>query len=446
MPRCPLPTPGRVATGKAAAALAGLSVAIGLVAGASPAQEAGGVWLRLGLSQRAETLSNADLLPSGDGEGRTLRTDTGIEASISSITRTDRLVLSFGASLSYVEAPREQDDIRFDIQSPSASLSYVHAVGDRRLSARISVDESDLTYLRSQTVIFLPSDETGIEEDTGSSPVIDIENVYDTGTRRQSRANLGARFGIGSPVELGVSASARRLRYIDAGPSYEDSDTNNLRTTLSLRIAPALTFDGSLGVSRFNEEGSEARDTWSVSTALSRQGERGRLSASLNLAKVEEGTRSTVGIGWQLPLPNGRLAANLGFTRAASGSSGPTGGLSWAQEIMPDINARAGLNHGFAANNDDRETRFTNASAAVSAPLGRLTALNLGLDWVQNDVSGGGDETRQGSLSLGISHELGQDWSLSTGYRRIHRRENDLDWAQSDNLYISVGRNFAVRF
>lgn len=423
------------------AGLTTFTLIAGMGVGALPtlAQDSGGVWLRFNLSQRFEHQTNADLLPAGQSEGSTVRSNTSLGFSLSSATRTDQLSLSLGGSLRHVEAPQETDDVQFGFKSPSASLSWTHAVGDSQLTAGASLSRTDISYLQSQDISFLTDDDTG-------TVVVDIDNIYDSGTQTQIRANAGLRLGINGPIETGFFVNTRRLRYSDAGSSYDDSDTNAISARLSLRLDPALTLSGGLGFSRFDETDADARDTWTLSTSLARQGSRGRLSGSLNLAKIEEGTRSSLSLGWQQPLPDGAVNVSLGLTQAASGGSGLTGGLTWNSEILPDIDASATLRHGFAANSDDQETRFTNASASLAAPLGALTSLNLGLNWVQNDVEDEDSDARQGSFNASISHELGQDWSLTTGYRRIHRREDDEDWAQSDILYLNVSRSFSVRY
>jgi uncharacterized protein (PEP-CTERM system associated) len=132
-------------------------------------------------------------------------------------------------------------------------------------------------------------------------------------------------------------------------------------------------------------------------------------------------------------------------TRAASGDSGLTGRVDW-DHALPNGRLGASLAHGFATDDDDAETRYTNASANYQTPLGPLTTLDLGLSWVQNVSTEDDGETRQGALNAGVSHMLGQDWSLGAGYRRIHRRKDDADWAESDALYFSFAREFSVRY
>ncbi|KAA8606401.1 hypothetical protein AL036_14690 [Salipiger aestuarii] len=428
------PFPRRTAT-----ALAALSLACALPLAA---QEAGGVLMQFTLSQRLQTLTNPDLVP-GEEDESSFSSNTNLGFSLSSVTRTDKLTLTLGGSLRHVDAPNADDDVAFGFQSPSAGLSYARIVGTNRLSAGINLAVSDISYLRSVTVADTDSTDPdgGIPDDT----VIDIDDEYSTGTRRELGANAEIGFGVGGPVELGLSLNARSIRYSDAGPSYDDSDGYGLRGSWALALPPGVMLSGGLGYSQFKEDGSSTRDTWSLSNTLALQQARGTLSGTLGLSRIEEGTRSTIDVGWSQALPDGALGVNLGVTRAASGDAGLTGGLSWSQDL-PNGRVKAALRHGFGANSDDQETRFTNASASLSHQLTPLTAMTLGVSYVRNEVSDSDSTTRQGALNAGVSHDLGQDWGLGAGYRHTVRREDGPDWAASDSLYLSLGRTFSVRY
>ncbi|MDO6587007.1 hypothetical protein Q4543_15950 [Salipiger sp. 1_MG-2023] len=419
-----------------ATALAALSLAFGLPLAA---QDAGGVLMQFTLSQRLQSLTNPDLNP-GEEDQSAFSSNTNLGFSLSSATRTDELTLTLGGSLRHVEAPDAEDDVSFGLKSPSASLSYARSVGTNSLSAGISLAESDISYLQSVS----ETDDIDNTDDT-DSPVIDIYDDYSFGTRTRLGAHAGLSFGVGGPTELGVSVNARSIRYSDAGSSYDDSDSYGLRGSWSLALTPAVTLSGGLGYSQFKEDGSAARDTWSLSSALASQQAHGTLSGTFGVTRIEEGTRSSVGLGWSQALPQGALEVTLGLTRPTSGNIGLTGGLSWSRDL-PNSRIETSLRHGFAANSDDEETRFTNASASLSRQLTPLTDLTLGIGYVRNVVEDSDSTTSQGSFDAGISHALDQDWTLGAGYRHTHRREDDEDWAQSDSLYLSIGRAFSVRY
>lgn len=109
------------------------------------------------------------------------------------------------------------------------------------------------------------------ETDDSDSPVIDIDDEYSFGTRTRTGAYAGLGFGQGGPAELGISANARSIRYTDAGSGYDDSDSHGLRASWSLLLSPGVTLSGALGYSQFKEDGSAARDTWSLTSGLASQ-------------------------------------------------------------------------------------------------------------------------------------------------------------------------------
>ena len=171
----------------------------------------------------------------------------------------------------------------------------------------------------------------------------------------------------------------------------------------------------------------------------------GSLSASLNLARIEEGTRATLSGGWARSLPGGRIAFDLGATRAAGGESGLTGSASWNHELKNGrIDAR--LRHGFAANSDDAESRVSSLSAGFTHALGPLTDMRFDLAYARTETASTGEETARKEFGAGLSHKLSEDWSLTLGYRRIYRRDEVTDWARSDSVHVTFGRAFSVRF
>ncbi len=425
---------------------AGLPAAALLVAVMIPAlpliaQEDGGIELRATLTQRFERLTNASLDP--DSDGTTLRSNTGLGFVLTSGTRLDRVTLGFGGSLRRVDAPLDVDSTDFGFESPYANLRYARSVGDASFETGIGVNVEDISYLESLGLTIVETDtDTDTVDDT---PVVDLDERYGTGTRRRIRADAALRFGIDGPAELGLFANVHSIRYSDAGSSSEDSDSYGLRGLLSLALAPDLTLDGGLGYSQFRNDSDGQRDTWTMNLALARSLPRGTLSTSVRLTQTEDGTRSTAGLGWVQPLPEGSARASIGLTRATNGDLGLSGALHWDRSL-PEGDVSASLGHGYAANDDDRETMYTNAALSLSRPLTRLTSLDLGVAYVQNEIVDTDTSNRQGEISAGISHQLGHDWSLGAGYRHIERRENDADWAGSDNLYLSIGRSFSVRY
>ncbi len=403
----------------------------------------GGLWLRTDLSQRFELRRNADLDPGGEALTTTASTQLGM--ALSSETRTDRLALTFGASLRHAEGPDDDDDIAFGLKAPRAALRYSHNAGHASFQTGASLSVRDISYLETLTDLVLDEEGNLLLDDDGDL-VIEIDERTGTGRRRQIGADAALRLGIGGPVEAGLSFAATATDYFDTGSGnrYTDSRSYRLNGTLGLQLAPGLRLNTGLGYRLFEEDGSDPRETWTLNNRLVRSLPRGQLSGSLNLAKLEEGTRTALSVGWNQPLPDGGLSFNLGATRAASGNTNLTGRFAWNRKLK-DGTLSASLAQGVGENSDDEETRFTTAQANWSRSLTPLTGVTFGLVYARN-IAAEGDRATRAEFSAGIRHKLSEDWSLNAGYRRIGARDDGEDWAQSDSLYLSVGRSFATRF
>jgi hypothetical protein len=399
--------------------------------------EAGGLWLRLSLDQRLEAQRNADLAP--DPEGTTWRSSTRLGLALSSVTPTDTLVFSLNGALRATEAPRAVEDERFGLKEPSAALRYSHRAADARLEASLSASRRQIAYLRSLEEILA-------DLDAGDSFALeDLDEETGSGRRDSLQASAALRLGVSGPAELGFGLDATLLRYEDAGPSYLDSERFGARSDVILRLAPALSLRTALGYSRFEEKGESPRETWTLGSTLVQERPAGSLSARLDLAHIEEGTRATLGLGWERQRPDGALGLDLGVTRSAGGTLGLSGALNWRRDL-PDGRLQAQLSQRFGADSDDRETRVTRVTAGYAKALDPLTDLSLDIAHVQTASPEDDGGQRRSEIGAALTRQLDPDWRLSLGYRHIWADEDDSGPAQSDTLYLSIGRSLAIRF
>lgn len=400
--------------------------------------EAGGLWLRLSLDQSVEALRNADLDP--DPEGTTWRADTRLGLLLSSRTPSDYLAFSLNGALRHVDSPDALEEESFGLKDPSARLTYSHSAATARFDASLSVSRQEISYQRSLEEILA-------DLDAGDSFALeDLEDETDSGTRRSLQASSALRLGVGGPAELGFGLDASMLRYEDAGASYLDSQRFGLRSDVKLVLAPDLNLRANLGYQRFEEDGETPRETWTLGSALVKERAQGNLTARFDLAQIEEGTRATLGFGYERSRADGKLGFDLGLTRAASGDFGLSGGLLWTRE-MPNGNLNARLSQSYSADSDDAETRVTRLSAGYGRALDPLTNLQLDLAHVRTDTLGSDDEQiRRSEIGATLSRQLDADWRLSLGYRHIWHEDSDSGMAQSDRLSLTIGRALAIRF
>lgn len=424
----------------------------------APAQEDGGTWLRLTANQRLSAVRNADLLPGGSDSS--WRADTALGLTLSSRTRTETLVFGLNGSLRHVEATNPQDDVSFGLKSPSVSLRYSRSAATSRFQAGVRASTEEISYLRSRLVlepIFL---DTAGDPDTPDTPeteapiapvdpdavLVSVLQDPDSGRRQVVAADTALTLGIGGPAQLSFSASTQDTRYIDtSGTGYRDSRAHSASAGMALHLSPVLRLNGRLGYRLFEQDGDSPRDTLSLSLGLNRPMPDGSMGASLSLTQIEEGTRSRIGVNWSQRTDNKRLSLDLGLSRSAAGEYGLSGGAAWAV-TLPRTTLGASLNTGFGADDDDRETRFASLSTQLSHALGPMTDLSLNLSAAQSQATGGGGESLQWSAGASVSHRLNRDWAVNLGITHTSLRENSAAWAQSQSVFVSVGRSLSIRF
>ncbi|MFW2541566.1 hypothetical protein ACN2XU_02910 [Primorskyibacter sp. 2E107] len=426
-----------------AAGLALLGTALPLAA--QERGEAGGVWLRFGITQRIEATQNADLSLKSDGP--TFGAETGLAFSLSSETRSDYLGLTIGTALRHVSAPDPDDDVSFGIKAPRVELSYRRNGAGSQFQSRLSAQVEDIAYLRG-IAEFLNEDGTLPEGIETVEDLINLDDRRATGQRRTLAANSALRVGEGGPVEAGLRLTARHVDYFDTDPTlYFDSQRYALRGDVKLRLADNLTMTSQLGYAEYHEEGSALRETWDLGFGLSHERPRGSLSFSVSASQVEEGTSYSLSSGWAPKLANGSLSFSLGASRSANGTDAVTGGVSYSRKL-PRGTLSAQLRRGLTSGTEDTEELFTLTSASYRHAFSPLTGMQFSLSYLDTKDLAAGARTNRGELGLGIQHRLSKEWAVNLGYRRVMLRETAVGsgWAESDSVYVSMGRTFSHRF
>lgn len=446
------------------------AVALAALTGAALAQAGGegGPLLTFGIQTGLRHDSNLDL--DAPSQGGSTALDTGLSFGLRTETQSQKLALDLSGTWRLLDGP---DGYESKLDSPRLSLRYDREGARSRLSLQASHAESDLGLLLTGI---------GIDPDTG-------DLIVSTATGRQKTTDLGLHFETGIDMPLGLVLDARHLdrRYDDSGANA-DNRTDSLTARLRLTFSPVLEGGLTLDTSRYRADDADATRRHTDGAALSLQYEidaATRLAASLGQSRIvtdtlsgtepdvegmtaalsltrdmvngsagiaydrslsASGTRDSLNLSRALELPRGSLAFSLGASRGESGDIGTIGSLDYALDLKRGAVTLA-LTRSIQTDNDANDVLETRLSAGWQHELTELSAVRFNVSYarVENGGAGNVDAAQQADLTLAYEHQLTRDWALSTGYEyRTTRREGRAD-ANSNALFLTIGREFSIR-
>ena len=404
--------------------LAPLALLGSLLCGApsSPAMAGDGTLLTFGLGFRLASDSNPALTPVNPvNPGPSTTTALDLSFGLSEESAQSKLVLGLSGSLAQYGG--SGNTASNGLVNPNLTLAYSHTAGDAEFSLNGGLTTANLGQNTAVT-----------DFQTGA------------GTRRTATLSTGVSFGKTGPLGLDLTAGQTDVTYQNA-PGLLASRTLQLGATAHTDLSPVLHLGLGLHNSRFSQDGQSARNTPGLNASLTLDRKTGSYVASLTSDRAPEGRRSTLELSHQLDLAaGGSLSYNLGATRAATGSSYVVGALAYQQTLAQGA-VSLGLNRAVQAN------AFTNAETVVSAanlgytrditPRGSLA---LALNWAQQRDTAFGLVTANTNLSATWTQALAADWALDFGYTRRLRAQDFVGQSHSDSLFLTLHRDFSVRY
>lgn len=419
-------------------ALVAAAVLLPGLAGPGPAQEAGGVTLTFGLSERLQATRNLDL--DAVSRGTTYRADTRLSVALSSVTRTQSLTFSANAAGRAADGPDISDTFEF-FTDPNFSLGYRRQGAGSSFRLNASVRSDDVSFLRPLTDF--------ITDDGVLDLPDDIDDLEGDGTRRSYSASTGIRFGEDGPTAIGLSAGANVVDYIDAGPELDDYRRTWIEVDTRLIPAPGRTATASLRYTRFEDEDplNPDEDTLSFDSRVAFARPIGEVSAGFGAVHTETGTRFTVDGGWRRDLPAGNVALVLGATRTEGGNFALTGRASLNRELAVG-NLNAQLRRTVTQDTDNDEEVRTGATVSFSRPLTPRAGISMSADYTRTTDTGTELSVSSAALRASVSYALTPDWNMNVGYNRRYRNEEGAGtgWVSSDTIFFGVSRQFGVRW
>jgi len=453
------------------------AVAVGALLAPLPAgaQETapGGVVMTFGVQERLSAGRN--LVLDVPAEGRTIASDTTLSFGVTSTTPLSRLSVTGSAALRIADEPGGSVT---DLEQPRLSFVYGRESVDAALEVTGNYRRDRVDFLRDLTSFLDEEGNLDLPDDFG-----DLEG---SGTRADyaldARLETGRTAPLGFILEAGVSgidyqdtaASAdlddiRRQRLsgtarlafsplsegrvtVERRSSDEDDALETAITTdrieLGLRqeISPRSRFDAGLGYSIATTE-ELGVETDEVKGATARFGYEwdmpdGRIDARFETSVTDDGRRSGLSFGRALDLPRGSLSARIGISKGEDQDAGLTGSLAWRQ-ALPDGAISASLDRSLAST-DTGEAETTRLALNWNRQITDLSGVTLGLNYATVSETGEADVARAG-VTASYNRALTEDWGMNLGLAWRMRDEDGAGRATSEEVFLSIGREFTWR-
>lgn len=412
----------------------GMLVATTVPALAQTPSVPGGVTMTLGFSQRLEYDDNPPLATISPG-GSYLST-TRLTFALSSETATQKLVLNTGTALRWSGGSGVSGGIKID--DPQFDLKYTLDVGSSALSVGANYRRSDIQFLRPLSDFTQPDGTIVLPPD--------LNDLTGTGFRTDYGVNGALSWGSNGPFGVTLNLGLQGLEYDKVtNPGLVDNQRQNAGMLLRMRLNDTTDATANLTFSRFEQDPGLTRAyTRGITVGLTRALPNGTLAGTIGTSNTNAGTRLNFDVNRVMTLPNGSLTAGLGVTRPAGGNFGATGRLNW-QYALPNGNLNAQLSRGVTVTNANTEQLQTVVAVRYSQSLTARDGLSLDVTYSLSDPSGTGNNVANTSIGASYSRSLTPDWNMNFGYTHRVRDPEAAAGANSNNVFISLQRNFSIR-
>ena len=444
-----------------------LASILSIVGGFGPAgaqdAAAGGTILTFGIETELSVSDNYNLELIAPGTSTVL--DTTLSFGYLAETATDRFSFAINGVLRGSDLPGAGGDFRFD--DPGMAVSYDREGANSRLSASADYTKANLDFIDPFEFI-----EDGVL-------------VNGSGQREIRSARLNFDTGTNDPLGFGIELARRELDYSNTtNPDLFDTQRDTVAVTARLRLSPVLdsrvrvsqetysaddlaltdrktralsfgatyeisavtTLDVDLGTERIADSvaGSSRGSFGSVN--LTRALANGSAGLVLDRSFGTEGGRTTVSVNRSMDLPSGTLAFSLGVTKGELGGTGIIGNIDYGQ-TLPRGELTASLGRGVTSGSDGNDVLTTRAAIGYTMPATAISSLSFDVNYVQvEDVGTGGSlTTDRTTLRAAYTRELTADWNLSAGYEHQRRFTESSGTAQSNTVFMTLGREFSIR-
>lgn len=430
-----------------------------------------GMVLTFGLSSSLRSNDNLEL--DDPSPGTSTLWDNTLSFGLVNTTDVDRLQLDLSGIARLADTPGESDDFQFD--DTRFGLAYDRAGANSRFGVTLDYSQIDLDFADPLRLI-----EDEINQD---------DLIIDDGEREIRAATLSYEMGVNDPLGFGLDLSYRertfsgttdpdlfdretitaeafaRFRFSPVAEGrvtvfqsdYDAEDVEQTdRTTRSISFGldyaldPATTLLASLGYADIEETTNlptRTDETGAIgSLGLIRELRNGTAGVQLDSELSVTGRRNTLLFSRSYVLPTGALAVSVGPTHSDVGDTEAVGFLTYSQEL-PTGTITSTFERSFRTDDESEEIRVTRASLGYDMDINSVSGLVFEADYaeIRDAGTGGVNNVDTTSLRAAYRYALTPDWDLSAGYEYRYRDSDDDGTSDSNEVFLTLSREFSIR-
>jgi len=366
-----------------------------------------------------------------------------------------------------------------EFNDPAVRLSYRRDGVNSSIDALAEYRESNLTFNQSLT-------------DINQDGIIDnADIIIDRGTRASSRVGLTWQTGINDPLGFIFSYNRRERDYQNTtDPGLFDNLINDYSLTALLRLSPVMQgnvrvrytdytaedtpgtdrqtttlttgvtydasavtkIDASVGVTQVDETlravpSNTTDEDFVASFAVTRDLPNGTATAQVDRTFGTNGDRTNATVGRSLLLPTGTLDFSVGATYGDSGKTTAIGDITYVH-VLKSSQVTASLQRQVGTSTQSVETKQTLASLNYDYLINPLSSLTVGVAYVdQENERASLSSTRRQRANFNASYNrvLTANWSMTVGYQYSYKDDAGPGTADSNAVYVTLGRQFLLK-
>lgn len=426
----------------------------------------------LNLDQRFESGSNLGLtIPD---EGDTSLSTTSLDFRLQSRNSTDLLDLraagkyrfgdipitsnaqeGFGDPLFFLGFDRDTGNATLGVeagfrQNEISLISPFDTFSDTEGNPNLPGDFDDLSGSgKRNAYVFAVDLETGRYDPVGfvlNAGLDAIEYVDTTSTslfdNKVTRYGAGLRLHPSAATTGTIDLTFRR--YQEDNPLDTDRETRRFILGVESEFAQDALLTARLGYSEIVTEETIGTDTEAgpIAELSWEQGmANGSANASLVSTRDQNGQRVTIRAGRAIELPRGELSASIGATKKESTDPELVGSLDFRQEL-PRSSITFNLNRDVLTDRQDEERLTTRLGLRYNHEINSFSSISLDYGFSLADANLVSNQSDRTAFSLSYNHALTRDWALRVGVQHQKRDEETVGTAESNSVFVSIGRTF----
>jgi hypothetical protein len=251
---------------------------------------------------------------------------------------------------------------------------------------------------------------------------------------------LTSRLRLSPVVEARVRLSQEDYSDEDLIPA--DRTTRALSFGLAYELDAATKLDAIAGVSNIDDATTGTSRGGFGTLTLTRDLANGSAGVTLDRSFGIEGGRTTLSVNRSMDLPSGTLAYSFGVTRGELDGTEVIGSVAYSQ-TLPRGTLTASLDRSVDSTDAGIDERTTTAKLGYTMALSPLANLALTLDYVAVDSAT--SDTNRSSARAEYTRELTPDWALTAGYEHQRQFTQGSGTANSNTVFLTLGREFSIR-